>query len=138
VHALLILGAILVLGALGDGTTSGHAQLARRALGIGGAGLATVGLANLTLRALRGVLAVAGNGVAATCVALTTLTAVTRVAALLALARHTEFLVLAILVGVAGGVFGLAPGRPHDQKSAKTSKRQCGSHFFHSLPSCGF
>jgi hypothetical protein len=137
VYAFLILGAILVLGALGDGTTSGHAQLARRTLGVGGAGRATVGLTDLTVCTLRGVLAKARDGVTATVVALTTLTAVSSVATLLALACHTEFLFLAILVGVTGGVFGLAPSGRHDQET-KTSEQQSVSHFFHGLPWSGF
>jgi hypothetical protein len=137
-HAFLILGAILVLRALGNGTTPHHAESSGWALDVGRAGLAAVGVADRALWTLRDIPAVAGDRVAATSVALATLAAVTSVAALLTLATHTEFLVLAILVGIAGRVVGLAPSRRHKQESPETSEHQSILCFLHGLPSAAF
>jgi len=107
-HAVLVLGAVVVLHALGAAATAGVADVARRALGVGLAAAATIANAQLARLALRSVAAVADDGIALAVAALEPFAAVLAVAALLALASNTILLRLAVLVRVAGRVLRLA------------------------------
>src|SRR6185295_809658 len=106
--AILVLRTFVVGRAVLLGVTDALPALGpRRAVLVGGTGPAAVAQAFLAGRALRLVLAVAGDLVAAAAVAGEPFLAVGGGAALLALAGHAKFLLCgAILVGLAIGIVG--------------------------------